>query len=81
MVYLPEWRGMRERNTAMSRTHPWEVSDARCKMIDIDPETGAQQPGVLAAIVRELSSEAGVYGSIERPCTVMVGAPVSLLAP
>lgn len=53
------------------------MNDPRCKMVDIDPETGTSQPGVLAAIVREHGGEAGVYGSIERPGIVVVGAPVS----
>ena len=58
-----------------------QMNDPRCKMVDIDPETGTPQPGVLAAIVRERGGEAGVYGVIERTGTVMVGAPASLLAP
>ena len=55
------------------------MNDSRCKMVDIDPETGTPQPGILAAIVREHGGEAGVYGAIERPGMVMVGAPVSLI--
>ncbi|HEX9036482.1 MAG TPA: MOSC N-terminal beta barrel domain-containing protein [Ktedonobacterales bacterium] len=55
------------------------MNDLRCKMVDIDPETGAPQPGVLAAIVRELGGDAGVYGAIERPGMVIAGAPVSLI--
>lgn len=56
------------------------MNDPRCKMVDIDPETGTAQPGVLAAIVHEHGGDAGVYGVIERPGMVMVGAPVSLIS-
>jgi MOSC domain-containing protein len=55
------------------------LKDARCKMVDIDPETGVSQPGVLAAIVRAHDTVAGVYGGVERPGMIAVGAPVSLV--
>ena len=55
------------------------LKDARCKMVDIDPETGVSQPGVLAAIVRSRNGEAGVYGGVERPGLIAVGTPVSLI--
>ena len=54
------------------------MNDSRCKMVDIDPDLGAPQPGVLAAIVREHGGEAGVYGAIEQPGIIIAGAAVAL---
>ena len=56
------------------------LKDARCKMVDIDPETGVPQPGVLAALVRGRDSAlSGVYGGVERPGVIAVGTPVFLV--
>lgn len=56
-----------------------QFRDPRCKMVDVNPETGVSEPGVLSAMVRTRATEAGVYGAIVQPGSVMVGAPVSLL--
>lgn len=56
-----------------------QFRDPRCKMVDINPETGIFEPGALSAMIHTRATEAGVYGAVVQPGAVMVGAPVSLL--
>ena len=52
--------------------------DARCVMINIDPDTDEKDPDVLRTVARERDTSLGVYGATVTPGTVAVGAPVML---
>ena len=54
--------------------------DVRCMMINLDPDTGVQDAGVMKAVVRLNENNAGVYGTVVRTGTVRVGQPVRLVA-
>jgi uncharacterized protein YcbX len=56
-----------------------DVPDRRCMVINFDHETAARDPAVLRAAARHHDACAGVYGSVERPGVLRVGAPVTLL--
>jgi uncharacterized protein YcbX len=51
----------------------------RCVMINLDPETAAQNPAVLRTVVQQHSQHAGVYGATEQTGVIMVGDPVLLV--
>ena len=53
--------------------------DVRCVMINLDPDTGAQDKRVLKTVVRLNNNNAGVYGTVVRTGTIRVGEPVSLV--
>lgn len=53
--------------------------DERCVMINLDPETGEQDPGMLKATVRLNDNHAGVYGTVVRVGQVHVGDHVTLV--
>jgi uncharacterized protein len=55
------------------------VRDARCKMINLDPDTATQDKRVLKTVVRMNENNAGVYGTVVRPGTIRVGDPVRLV--
>ena len=55
------------------------LCDERCMMINIDPETGAQDPRVMKAVVRLNKNNAGVYATVVRSGTIRVGDRVSLV--
>jgi uncharacterized protein YcbX len=67
--------GTREPRPAVSVT----ARDVRCKMINLDPDTGIQDKRVLKTVVRLNKNNAGVYGTVVRTGTIRVGEPVSLL--
>jgi uncharacterized protein len=52
--------------------------DPRCRIVNFDPETAAEDSQVLARIVQDRKNQLGVYASIEFPATVRVGDPVRL---
>jgi uncharacterized protein YcbX len=52
--------------------------DARCMMINLDPDTAIQDAGVMKAAVRLNDNNAGVYATVIRTGTVRVGDPVLL---
>lgn len=52
--------------------------DQRCAMVNIDPETAAQDPCVMKTIVRLNNNNAGVYATVVRCGTIGVGDKVSL---
>jgi hypothetical protein len=54
--------------------------DPRCVMINLDPETGAQDPQVLKTVVRLNENNAGVYATVVRTGTIRVGDRVSLVS-
>ena len=53
--------------------------DVRCIMVNLDPDTGKQDPGVMKAAVRLNANKAGVYGTVVQTGTIRVGQPVSLV--
>lgn len=53
--------------------------DVRCMMINLDPDTAAQDARVLKSVVRLNETNAGVYGTVARTGTISVGDPVSLV--
>jgi uncharacterized protein len=55
------------------------VRDARCMMINLDPDTATQDARVLKTVVRRNQNNAGVYGTVVQTGTLRVGDPVSLI--
>jgi uncharacterized protein YcbX len=56
------------------------LCDERCMMVNLDPETAAQDARVMKAVVRLNKNYAGVYATVVRRGTIRVGDRVSLLA-
>jgi hypothetical protein len=54
------------------------LRDVRCMMINLDPDTAAQDAQVLKTVVRLNQNHAGVYASVIRTGTIRVGDRVSL---
>jgi uncharacterized protein YcbX len=54
------------------------MCDERCMMINIDPETGAQDAQVMKAVVRLNRNNAGVYATVVQSGTIRVGDRVAL---
>jgi len=52
--------------------------DLRCVMVNIDPDTAAQDPRVMKAAVRLNGNYAGVYGTVVRSGLIHVGQTVRL---
>lgn len=55
------------------------VRDLRCMMINLDPNTGTQDPRVMKTVVRLNKNTAGVYGTVVQTGTIRVGESVSLV--
>ena len=53
------------------------MRDLRCSMINIDPDTGQQDPRVMKTVVRLNDNYAGVYATVVRAGQIRVGQPVS----
>lgn len=56
-----------------------EDRDERCMVVNLDPETGEQNPMVLRSIARIRQECAGIYCSTETPGTIRVGDYVYLI--
>jgi uncharacterized protein YcbX len=54
--------------------------DARCMMINLDPETGEQDARVMKTVVRLNKNNAGVYATVVRSGTIRVGDRVTLVS-
>lgn len=54
------------------------MHDARCAMVNIDPDRGDLAPDVLKAVVRANQNNAGIYGTVTRIGRVAVGQTVVL---
>lgn len=67
--------GNREPRPAVSVT----ARDVRCMMVNLDPDTAAQDARVLKTVVRLNNNNAGVYGTVVQTGTLRVGEPVSLV--
>jgi hypothetical protein len=57
------------------------MRDLRCKMVNLDPETGEQDARVMKTVVRLNQNNAGVYATVVRSGTIRVGDRVTLVAP
>ena len=56
------------------------LRDERCMMVNLDPETAAQDARVMKTVVRLNGNMAGVYATVVRTGTIRVGDPVSLVS-
>jgi uncharacterized protein YcbX len=56
------------------------LRDARCMMINLDPETGEQDARVLKTVVRLHENNAGVYATVLQTGRVRVGDRVDLVS-
>jgi hypothetical protein len=54
------------------------MRDARCAMVNIDPDRGSLSPEILKAIVRGNQNNAGIYGTVTRVGKLAVGQTVVL---
>ena len=54
------------------------LRDARCAMVNFDPDGGSPAPEVLKAVVRANQNNAGVYGAVTRTGQLAVGQAVAL---
>jgi uncharacterized protein YcbX len=55
------------------------LRDARCVMINLDPDTAKQDPRVMKAAVCLNNNNAGAYGTVVRTGRISVGHSVSLM--
>jgi len=55
------------------------LRDLRCMMINLDPETAAQDPRVMKTVVRLNDNNAGVYATVVRSGAIRVGDRVRLV--
>ncbi len=53
--------------------------DERCAMVNMDPDSGQQDPRVMKAVVRMSGNYAGVYATVIRAGTVRAGQTVRLV--
>lgn len=52
------------------------MRDPRCMMININPDTGKQDPLMMKSAVRLNDNNAGIYANVVRTGTIRVGQPV-----
>ena len=52
------------------------MRDARCSMVNLDPDSAFSTPEVLKAVVRANQNNAGVYGTVTRIGRLAVGQPI-----
>ena len=54
------------------------LRDARCSMVNLDPDTASPAPEMLRAVVRANDNNAGIYGAVTRTGRLAVGQPIRL---
>jgi len=54
------------------------MHDARCGMVNIDPDRGSLAPEVLKAVVRANQNNAGIYGTVTRIGRLSIGQTIVL---
>jgi hypothetical protein len=73
-----EWLGgvlsFGERNTAPAVTVT--MRDARCSMINFNPDSARPAPEMLKAVVRAHQNDAGIYAVVTRIGRLAVGQPI-----
>jgi uncharacterized protein YcbX len=52
--------------------------DTRCMMVNLDPESGDQNPRVLKTIAQGHQGQTGIYANVVRPGLIRVGDPIRL---
>jgi uncharacterized protein YcbX len=53
--------------------------DTRCMMVNLDPESGNQDPRVLRTIAQGHDRQAGIYANVVRPGVIRVGDSIRLV--
>src|SRR5438132_2033287 len=53
--------------------------DSRCMIVNLDPESGDQNPSVLKTIAQRHQSQTGIYANVVRPGPIRVGDPIRLV--
>ena len=56
------------------------MRDARCAMMNLDPDSASPTPAVLKAVVRANRNNAGIYGTVTRIGRLAVGQSIFLRA-
>jgi uncharacterized protein len=56
------------------------MRDARCSMVNLDPDTASPAPEVMKAVVRANQNNAGIYGAVTRIGRLAVGQTILLRA-
>ena len=56
------------------------MRDARCAMVNLDPDSASPTPAVLKAVVRANRNNAGIYGTVTRIGRLAVGQSIFLRA-
>ena len=54
------------------------MRDARCSMVNLDPDSARTSPEMLKAAVRANANNAGIYGTVVRTGRLTVGQPIWL---
>jgi uncharacterized protein YcbX len=54
------------------------MRDARCSMVNLDPDSAMPAPEVLKAVVRANQNHAGIYGAVTRSGRLAVGQTIIL---
>jgi hypothetical protein len=54
------------------------MSDERCAMVNVDPDSASPTPEVLKAVVRANRNNAGIYGAVTRIGRLAVGQTIFL---
>ncbi|HWZ44308.1 MAG TPA: MOSC N-terminal beta barrel domain-containing protein [Candidatus Saccharimonadales bacterium] len=54
------------------------MRDARCSMVNFDPDSASSAPEMLKAVVRVNQNNAGIYGAVTRIGRLAVGQPIFL---
>jgi hypothetical protein len=54
------------------------MRDARCSMVNLDPDTADINPDILKAVVRANQNNAGIYGTVTQIGRLTVGQTVFL---
>ena len=57
------------------------MRDARCSIVNLDPDSASSAPEVLKAVVRANQNNAGIYGAVTRIGRLAVGQTIFLHAP
>jgi uncharacterized protein YcbX len=52
------------------------MRDARCSMVNFDPDSAHPAPEILKAVVRANDNHAGVYGTVTRTGALAIGMPM-----
>jgi uncharacterized protein YcbX len=59
---------------------PSRCGDARCSMVNLDPDSASPAPEVLKAVVRANQNNTGIYGAVSRIGRLAVGQTIFLRA-